>query len=159
MQEEFVYSIVLDAPVPDGAAWLPAQYVALGSASRFVSRFDLTAMSAHADTLAQADGQTYLVEQFYAQMPGVPGKIVHRTSPGLAQPTLHRATYTNGNRELTIRPDGDRFALRSNVWDGTKWQIGPATFYQTFAAAQRAAIQIVAKINTGWTAQPEWTVS
>lgn len=149
MPEEYIYSIVLDAPGRP-------QYVHPG---RNVSRFDLTAMTALADGLARADGQTYLVEQFYVTLPGVPGKIVHRTTPTLGQPTTHRATYANGNRELTIRPDGDRFALRSNVWDGTKWQYGAPRHYQTFAAAQRAALKDVAKINAGWTAQPEWTIT
>jgi len=148
MQEDFIYSIVLDAPGP-------AQYVWPGH----VSRFDLAAMTALADGLARSTGQAYAVEQFYVTLPGVPGKIVHRTAPGLAQPTLHRATYTNGNREITIRPDGDRFALRSNVWDGTKWQAGKTKHYATFANAQRAALKEVAKINAGLTAQPEWTIT
>lgn len=149
MPEELIYAILLNAPGKP-------QYVDRGYR---VNRFDLPAMIALAAGLAQADGQTYLVEQFYTTLPGVPGKIVHRTAPGLALPTTHRATYTNGNREITIRPDGDRFALRSNVWDGTKWQYGAARHYQTFTNAQRAAVKEVAKISAGWTAQPEWIIT
>lgn len=67
-------------------------------------------------------------------------------------------TFTNGNREIEIYKSGDKFYVRSNVFDGVKWQVGHSKKYQTLSNAERAAKKQVSEISTGWTKFPTWDV-
>ncbi len=67
-------------------------------------------------------------------------------------------TYTNGNIQIEVSEYQGRFQVRTNVYDGTKWQTGTHKSYKSLKMATKQAEKRVTAWSDGWTANPTWTV-